>query len=30
MTAAQKKLYAAKQDEEDRRTLDNKWERLNF
>ena len=30
MSAAQKKLYLAKQDEEDRKNLDRKWDRLNF
>jgi serine/threonine-protein phosphatase 2A regulatory subunit B' len=29
MTSQQKKLYAVKQDEEDRKTLDKKWEKVN-
>ena len=29
MSAAEKKLYQIKQDEEDRRTLDKKWDILN-
>lgn len=29
MSAAQKKVYAVKQDDEDRKTYDKKWEKLN-
>lgn len=29
MSAAQKKQYAVKQDEEDRKNMDKKWDRLN-
>jgi len=29
MNPVQKKVYAVKQDEEDRKTLDKKWEKLN-
>jgi len=30
MNATQKKQYAIKQDEDDRKNLDKKWERLNL
>ena len=30
MTAGQKKMYATKQDEQDRKDLDRKWDKLNF
>jgi len=30
MNPTQKKLYAVKQDEEDRKSLDKKWEKLNI